>query len=152
MRRKCQDPRDPEWLRKHLIRCTRPKGGAVREEECVPVGAMLDAWSDDLWSNGVQIDRLEEMEKLFVETANSTYEITVIDGPSGEIMVRGGRYFPELTPARLTGATLGGSFCKMRGIYTGFRMEINANGQRTVTTPVKSIGILSDTGKKVRSN
>jgi len=124
----------------------------VREEECVPVGAMLDAWSDDLWSNGVQIDRLEEMEKLFVETANSTYEITVIDGPSGEIMVRGGRYFPELTPARLTGATLGGSFCKMRGIYTGFRMEINANGQRTVTTPVKSIGILSDTGKKVRSN
>jgi len=113
---------------------------------------MLDTWSDDLWSNGVQIDRLEEMEKLFVETANSTYEITVIDGPSGEIMVRGGRYFPELTPARLTGATLGGSFCKMRGIYTGFRMEINANGQRTVTTPVKSIGILSDTGKKVRSN
>jgi len=124
----------------------------VRQEECVPVGAILDSWSDDPWSNGVQIDGLQEMEKLFVETANSTYEITVIDGPSGEIMVRGGRYFPELTSARLTGATLGGSFCKMRGIYTGFRMEINANGQRTVTTPVKSIGILSDMGKRVRSN
>ncbi len=124
----------------------------MRQEEYVVIGAILDTWSDDPWSNGVQIDRLEEMEKLFVETANSTYEITVIDGPSGEIMVRGGRYFPELTPARLAGATLGGSFCKMRGIYTGFRMEINANGQRTVTTPVKSIGILSDTGMKVRSN
>ena len=56
--------------------------------------------------------------------------------------LRGGQFFPELTPAQLAGATLGGSFCKMRGIYAGFRMEINANGQRTVTTPVESIGIL----------
>jgi hypothetical protein len=31
----------------------------------------------------------------------------------------------------------------MSGIYAGFRMEINANGQRTVTTPVESIGILA---------
>jgi hypothetical protein len=45
---------------------------------------------------------------------------------------RGGQFFLELTPAPLTGATLGGSFCKMRGIYVGFGMEINANGQRFV--------------------
>ena len=38
---------------------------------------------------------------------------------------------------------LRGSFCNMRGIYAGFRMEINANGQRTVTTAVKSIGVLA---------
>jgi hypothetical protein len=55
---------------------------------------------------------------------------------------RGGQFFPELTLARLTGATLGGSFCKMRGIYVGFWMEINANGQRFVMTPVESIGIM----------
>ena len=72
----------------------------------------------------------------------SIYEITIIEGRSGEILVRGGQFFPELTPARLTGATIGGCFCKMRGIYTGFRMEINASGQRTVTTPVESIGVL----------
>jgi hypothetical protein len=35
----------------------------------------------------------------------------------------------------------------MRGIYAGFRTEINANGQRTVTTPVDSIGILGRTLK-----
>ena len=56
---------------------------------------------------------------------------------------RGGQFFPELTPARLTGVTLGGSFCKMRRIYVGFRIErINANGQRIITTPVESIGIV----------
>jgi hypothetical protein len=119
-------------------------GGEPVRQEHIPVGAILDTWSDDTWADGVQVDRLEDMEKLCVETSNSVYEITIIDGPTGEILVRGGQFFPELTPARLTGATLGGSFCKMRGIYTGFRMEINVNGKRTVTSPVKSIGILAD--------
>ncbi len=102
---------------------------------------MLDKWSEDPWTNGVQVDRMEDMEKLIIQTRNSQYEIIIIDGRRGEILVRGGQFFPELTPARLAGATLGGSFCKMRGIYAGFRMEINANGKRTVTTPVESIGV-----------
>ena len=115
----------------------------MQEQDSVPAGAILDNWSKDPWTNGVQVDRMEDMEKLVIQTRNSLYEIIIIDGRSGEILVRGGRFFSELTPARLAGATLGGSFCKMRGIYTGFRMEINASGQRTVTTPVESIRILS---------
>ena len=115
----------------------------MQTQDSIQAGAVLDNWSDDPWTNGVQVDRMEDMEKLIIRTRNSLYEITVIDGRSGEILVRGGQFFPELTPARLTGATLGGSFCKMRGIYTGFRMEFNANGERTVTTPVESIGVLT---------
>ena len=115
----------------------------MQEQESIPAAAVLENWSDDPWTNGVQVDRMEDMEKLVIRTRNNLYEIIIIDGRSGEILVRGGQFFPELTPARLAGATLGGSFCKMRGIYTGFRMEINANGQRTVTTPVQSIAILS---------
>ncbi|MGD0957206.1 MAG: hypothetical protein ABR953_10315 [Candidatus Acidiferrales bacterium] len=113
------------------------------KQDSIPSAAFLDKWSQHPWTNGVQVDRMEDMEKLEVRTRNSLYEITIIDGPSGEILVRGGQFFLELTPAQLAGATLGGCFCKMRGIYAGFRMEINANGQRTVTTPVESIGILA---------
>jgi hypothetical protein len=120
--------------------------GAKREllpaQDSVPTGAILDTWSQDPWTNGLQIDDREDMEKLSIQTWNSLYEITIIEGRSGEVLVRGGQFFPELTSARLAGATLGGSFCKMRGIYVGFRMEINANGQRFVTTPVESIGIV----------
>ena len=112
------------------------------ERDSIPAGAILDTWSNDPWKNGLQIDHTEDMEKLAVRTRNSLYEITIIEGRSGEILVRGGQFFLELTPARLAGATLGGCFCKMRGIYVGFRMDINANGQRTVTTPVESIGVL----------
>ena len=115
----------------------------MQEQDSVPAGAILDNWSEDPWKNGVQVDRMEDMEKLVVQTRNSLYEIIIIDGRSGEILVRGGQFFPELTPAHLAGATLGGSFCKTRGIFTGFRMEINASGQRTVTTPVESIRILT---------
>jgi hypothetical protein len=86
---------------------------------------------------------MEDMEKLVVRTWNSLHEITIIDGRRGEILARGGQFFPELTPGPLAGAALGGSFCKKRGIYPGFRMKIDANGQRTVTTPVKSIGALA---------
>jgi hypothetical protein len=117
----------------------------VEESNYIPGGAVLDKWSEDPWTNGVQVDLMEDMEKLVIQTRNSLYEIIVIDGPSGEILVRGGRFFPELTPAHLAGATLGGSFCKMRGIYAGFRMEITANGRRTVTTPVESFGVLAST-------
>jgi len=117
----------------------------VPESNYIAAGAVLDKWSGDPWSNGVQVDEMEDMETLVVRTRNSLYEIVVIDGPSGEILVRGGQFFPELTPARLAGATLGGCFCKMRGIYAGFRMEITANDRRTVTTPVESIGILATT-------
>jgi hypothetical protein len=119
------------------------EGGDLQEQDFVAGAAILDNWSDDPWSDGVQIDEMEDLAKLAVRTRNSLYEITIIEGRSGEIMVRGGRFFEELTPARLSGATLGGCFCKMRGIYVGFRMEINENGQRTVTSPVESITTLS---------
>jgi hypothetical protein len=114
----------------------------MTERNAIPAGAILDTWSQDPWANGLQIDDREDMETLAVRTGNSVYEITIIEGQTGEILVRGGKLFPELTPARLTGATLGGSFCKMRGIYVGFRMELIAYGQRFLTTPVESIGVV----------
>jgi hypothetical protein len=118
--------------------CTMPKQDFVRPE------AILDNWFEHPWTNGLQVERLQDMERLEVRTRNSLYEITIIDGLSGEILVRGGPFFPKLTPANLQGATLGGSICKLRGIYEGFRMEFNVNGERAVTTPVESIEVLED--------
>lgn len=110
----------------------------------VPRGAMLDAWCADPWKNGIQIEQMADLQRLHVRTAYSLYEITVIDGRNGDILVRGGRFFPELTEARLAGATLGGSFCKMRGIYCGFKMELHAKGQRILTSDVQTITVFAD--------
>ena len=87
-------------------------------------GTILDAWSDSEWNDGVQIDQIEELTTLAVRTTNSLYEITVLNGSTGEVLVRGGEFFPERTAVRLEGSTFGGSILKRRGIYVGLRMEI----------------------------
>ena len=87
-------------------------------------GAILDGWSDSEWSDGVQIDQIEELTTLAVQTSNSLYEITVLNGHTGDVLVRGGEFFPVRTAVRLEGSTCGGSILKRRGIYVGSRMEI----------------------------
>lgn len=88
-----------------------------------PNGATLEVWSDSEWSDGVQLDQIEELTTLAVQTRNSLYEITVLNGRSGEVLVRGGEFFTKRTPVRLEGSTCGGSILKRRGLYLGLRME-----------------------------
>ena len=114
---------------------TKLEGSGIR----VPGAATLEAWSQREWTDGVQIDRLEDLETLIVETQNSTYEITIICGRDGDILVRGGQFFPEKTPAHLSGASMGGSFLKFRGIYLGLKMEIYHEGHCIITSPVRRI-------------
>jgi hypothetical protein len=144
--------KDPSLQRKGQAPCVKDTSGDVMDDhqeespesiniEALPRGAVLDAWSQNPWGNGTQIDELEQMQRIHVRTAYSLYEITVIDGRNGEILVKGGEYIPDLTAVRLTGATLGGSFCKMRGIYPGFKMEFVANGHRLVTSTVQTVSV-----------
>jgi hypothetical protein len=90
----------------------------------IPAAAILDRWSEKEWDNGVQIEQMAELEQLAVRTRNSVYEITVLNGVTGEVLLRGGDFFPERTAVRLEGSTLGGSILKWRGIYVGLQMEI----------------------------
>jgi len=89
-----------------------------------PKDGILDACSDLEWNDGAQIDQIEKLTTLAVQTSNSLYEITVLNGHTGEVLARGGEFFPVRTPVRLEGSTCGGSILKRRGIYVGLRMEI----------------------------
>ena len=104
-----------------------------------PRGALLEAWSAHNWTEGIQIESLKDMDELIVQTQNSVYELTVISPPTGDILIRGGQFFPDLAPARLAGSSLGGSFLKVRGIYAGFSMEIHADGRTIITSRVRTI-------------
>ena len=104
-------------------------------------GALLDTWSSHSWKEGLQLEAMQDMEKLTVRTENSTYDITVISGRSGEILIRGGRFFPEFTQARLAGSSLGGSFLKLRGIYVGFSLEVHFEQRMIITSRVRNISL-----------
>ena len=84
---------------------------------------------------------MEDMERITVRTENSTYEITVICGRTGDVLIRGGRFFPEFTAARLAGSSLGGSFLKLRGIYAGFSLEIHFEKRLIITSRVRKIAV-----------
>ena len=113
----------------------------ARKSQTIPAGTTLDFWCNEPWTNGVQIERMNEMQRMLVRTRNSLYEITVMDGWKGEIVVRGGQFFPHATPAWLAGATLGGSILKLHGIYIGLQMEIHTEDGPLLTTRVRMIAV-----------
>lgn len=103
--------------------------------------AQLDSFSGLEWSNGVQIEETQELDALSVQTRNSTYEIVVTSPGTGQVLVRGGAHFPAFTPARLSGSSAGGCVLKRGGVYPGFRLELEAQGRRIVTSTVESVDL-----------
>jgi len=103
--------------------------------------ASLDSWLARDWSQAVSIATLDEFQQIHVCTQNTLYELIVVS-PRGDIRVRGGRYFPDWTAARLAGCTSGGSFLKRLTISLGLQMEIECDGRRIITSPVRTIALL----------
>ena len=102
----------------------------------------LAAWSSFSWADGLQLPDLRPLATLEIRTKNTTYEITIMDPRSGEVLVRGGRFFPVYTRVRLAGASLSGSFLKLLGIYVGFSMELHTDEGPIVTTRVREIALV----------
>jgi hypothetical protein len=107
----------------------------------VPAAAVLNTWNSHPWEDGLHIEQLTALDRLTVLTYHSTYEIVVVSPASGEVLVRGGEFFPQFTTARLAGSTLGGSFLKMRSVHLGFRIEFAVGPGVIVTSPVRTISV-----------
>jgi hypothetical protein len=105
----------------------------------LPTACNLEAWSASLWSDGLQLNDLHALETLEVRTKNTVYEITLMDPRSGEVLVRGGKFFPVYTRVHLAGASLSGSFLKLLGVYVGFSIEFHTDDGPIVTTRVRHI-------------
>lgn len=112
-----------------------------------PAIADLETWPNLDWSAGVQIDEVHDTQTLLVETRNTTYEVVVIDARRAEVLVRGGRFFPVYTRVHLAGASLGGSFLKLHGVYVGFSMELCGDDGPVITSAVRRIALVQD-GRK----
>ena len=107
----------------------------------IPAARVLSTWSARDWSNGVNINDLSPLERLLVRTENSTYEIVVLAPSTGNVLVRGGSFFPVLAPVRLSGSSMGGSFLKLRSVHVGLRVEFSTPAGAIVTSPVRSVDI-----------
>ena len=135
-------------VKSHVYRGIRPAISRLKETRADREGprhaASLDAWLARDWSQAIHLGSLEEFQQLHVCTQNTLYELVVIN-QCGDVRVRGGRYFPEWTAARLAGCTAGGSFLKRLAINLGLQMEFELDRRRIVTSPVCTIAILPKT-------
>jgi hypothetical protein len=113
--------------------------GSIQPVSLVSATAALDGWAEKKWDEGVQINELEELDVLSVQTKHHMYEITIINPSAGEVLIRGGELFPRRTEAHVLGASMGGSFLKVLGIYVGLKMELMVKGRRIITSPVRSV-------------
>jgi hypothetical protein len=104
-------------------------------------GTQLESWSGIDWSEGVQVDELHELDALSIRTRNSTYEIIVTGPDKAQVLVRGGAHFPSFTNATLRGSTIGGCILKRGVVYPGFRLELETDGRRIITSAVESIDL-----------
>jgi hypothetical protein len=90
---------------------------------------------------GVTLTALEACDTIHARTRNSDYEIFMLDPESGRALVRGGEYFAEPVEATVSGSSFGGCMLRAGWLGVGLRMEVYANGQRIVTSPVQSLSV-----------
>ena len=106
----------------------------------IPRAATLDGFvSATSEADGVSLRDLEPLTTLFVRTCNSLYRIVISQNTA--VFVQGGQFFPDVTNARLEGSSFGGSCLKVGWIAVGLHMEIFADGQRIITSPVRAIDL-----------
>ena len=119
--------------------------GIPLDQTAVPRRCTLDGFTCEVTSaDGVGLGELDALTTLVVTTINSLYRVVVLDPPRPRILIQGGTFFPQPTEARLAGASFGGSMLKLSWLGCGLRMEVCSDGQRIVTSPVKSIAVERD--------
>jgi len=87
----------------------------------------------------IQLDSCRAFEWIVVTTRGSVYDLVVLPGDGGAVMVRGGRFFPEFRRATLTGSLVGRSAVKLRNICVGFPMELRVDKRPLITSRIEAL-------------
>jgi hypothetical protein len=91
-------------------------------------------------NDGVQIDTLAPGTKVRVQTRNSEYWLTVLQGGRRGVLIQGG-ILPTVAEARLEGATDGGAALHSGWIEVNRSLELVCGPRRIITSRVRGISI-----------
>ena len=86
----------------------------------------------------IQLDSCAPFERIAVKTHASEYEVTVLSAQTGEVLIRGGRFFPELRRVVLVGSRVGRGRT-LNTIDVGLRMELCDDMVLYTTSPVEAV-------------
>jgi len=123
-------------IEQDMSEAARPgEEGAPRPVLGFPINPEPKGKSD----TAIQVDACATFERIAVNTRSSLYELIVLSGRDGEVLVRGGRFFPRFRRAILIGSRAGGSALKPGTIEVGLCMELRVDLAAYLTTPVKTL-------------
>jgi hypothetical protein len=89
--------------------------------------------------HAIRLDSCMPFEHIAVRTRRTDYEVVVLPGSTGDVLVRGGRFFEEFQRARLAGSTFGGTAIRVHTIEVGCALELQVDGTRIVTSPIEAV-------------
>jgi hypothetical protein len=108
--------------------CVAPEAVVVLERSAVHAS-----------SEALHLKSCAPSETILVHTRCSVYELIVVRGDRGEVLVRGGKMLPEFRRATFMGSSAGGTALKPNTIDVGLRMEFNFGGEIMVTSVVREV-------------
>jgi hypothetical protein len=91
--------------------------------------------SDD----AIHLGLCPQFETIVVRTCRSVYELIVLEGDAGDVLVRGGRKFPAFRRVRLDGSTASVGALKENTIVLCLRMRFRLGHRIVVTSPVQGL-------------
>ena len=113
-----------------------------RSPDVVPRHRTLDGFVEAVSkADGIGLIDVDAFTTLVVRTDNSVYRITILTPHLREVLVQGGKFFPERTRACLSGSSFGGSCLKMGWVGLGLHMEFHAGDQWIITSHVRAIAV-----------
>ena len=103
------------------------------------IHASIDARATARLGDAVRLASCSELEWITVRTRRSSYDVIVLSGDTGEVMVRGGSLFPEFRRATITGSLFDGIAVKLGSICVGLNLEFLVDGISVITSRVRAI-------------
>ena len=111
----------------------------VAEDFALPPWPTLPDFAFESASHdGVQVDSLSPGTRVRVQTQNSEYWLTVLEGGHRRVLVQGG-ILPTASEARVEGATEGGTALHSGWIEVNRALELICGPRRITTSRVREI-------------
>jgi hypothetical protein len=91
----------------------------------------------------IDVDSCAAQETIVVTTRSSVYELVVLRGDRGDVFVRGGRHFTEVTRVLFLGSMADDGSLELHTIGIGLRMKFVCGARVVITSPVQSLSCRS---------
>ena len=91
----------------------------------------------------IYVDSCPPQETIVVTTRSNVYELVVLRGERGDVVVRGGKHFSEVTRVLFLGSMADDGSLKSHTIGIGLRMKFVCGAQVVITSPVQSLACRS---------